>query len=221
MSSGLQYQFEKIEGLKEALDDPDSNVGSIYQLGSAKKMAKLGANLKEGKAIFTEPAMPIKCAGAPQKILYLWADKWSQNKLPISVEFYKTIGVMFGVPKYSQALTHVAAGYNINTVFKHPLVKIENNEATFENAETKEKVVKKFDLLHVVPPMGPHSYIAESGLADAAGYLDCDKGTLRHKKYSNVWGIGDCTNLPNSKTAAAIFSQTEVLHEYFSFNTAT
>ena len=69
--------------------------------------------------------------------------------------------------------------------------------------------------------MGPHSYIAESGLSDAAGYLDCDKGTLRHKKYSNVWGIGDCTNLPNSKTAAAIFSQTEVLHEYFSFNTAT
>ena len=56
--------------------------------------------------------------------------------------------------------------------------------------------------------MGAHPYIAESGLGDAAGFLDCDKGTLRHKKYSNIWGIGDCTNLPNSKTAAAIFSQT-------------
>ena len=67
--------------------------------------------------------------------------------------------------------------------------------------------------------MGAHPYIAESGLADANGYLDCDKGTLRHKKYSNVWGIGDCTNLPNSKTAAAIFSQTEALHEYLYFNT--
>lgn len=56
--------------------------------------------------------------------------------------------------------------------------------------------------------MGAHSYIAESGLADAAGYLDLDKYTLRHKKYRNVWGLGDCTNLPNSKTAAAAFSQT-------------
>jgi NADPH-dependent 2,4-dienoyl-CoA reductase/sulfur reductase-like enzyme len=62
--------------------------------------------------------------------------------------------------------------------------------------------------------MGAHPYIAESGLADATGYLDCDKYTLRHKKYPNVWGLGDCTSLPCSKTAAAVFSQTEVLHEY-------
>jgi eukaryotic sulfide quinone oxidoreductase len=62
--------------------------------------------------------------------------------------------------------------------------------------------------------MGPHSYIAESGLGDAAGYLELDKATLRHKKFSNIWGIGDCTSLPCAKTAAAIFSETEVLLEY-------
>ena len=60
----------------------------------------------------------------------------------------------------------------------------------------------------MIPPMSAHKYIAESGLADAAGYLDVDKSTLRHTKHANVWGIGDCTNTPNSKTAAAIFSQT-------------
>lgn len=60
--------------------------------------------------------------------------------------------------------------------------------------------------------MGPHSYIAESGLADAAGYLDVNKNTLRHNKYSNIWGVGDCTSAPCSKTAAAAFSQTEALH---------
>lgn len=127
----MRLQYEKIPGLKEALDDPNSGVASIYQLNYAEKMARIAANLKSGKAIFTEPAMPIKCAGAPQKILYLWSDKWSQEKLPISVEFVKTIGVMFGVPKYAQALTKVAASYNINTTFKHPLIKIEKNEATF------------------------------------------------------------------------------------------
>lgn len=56
--------------------------------------------------------------------------------------------------------------------------------------------------------MSAHSYISESGISDAAGYLDVDKFTLRHKKFGNIWGIGDCTNTPNSKTAAAIFSQT-------------
>jgi sulfide:quinone oxidoreductase len=68
--------------------------------------------------------------------------------------------------------------------------------------------------------MGPHSYIAESGLADATGYLDLNKHTLRHNKYSNVWGLGDCTSLPNSKTAAAVFSQTESLLAYSCLHTA-
>jgi sulfide:quinone oxidoreductase len=125
----------------------------------------------------------------------------------------KTNAVMFGVPKYSQKLTEVAASYNIKATFKHPLVKVSGNEATFQNADTKELVVRKFDFLHVVPPMGPHDYIKQSGLADAAGYVDCHKHTLRHNKFSNIWGIGDCTSCPNSKTAAAAFSQAEVLHE--------
>lgn len=61
--------------------------------------------------------------------------------------------------------------------------------------------------------MSPHSYIKESGLANDAGFVDVDKYTLRHNKFSNVWALGDCSSLPNSKTAAAIFSQTLALCE--------
>lgn len=218
VGTGLRLQYEKIEGLKQALDDPTSSVATIYQLNYAEKVARLGEKLISGKAIFTEPSLPIKCAGAPQKILYLWADKWRQQNLPIDIEFFKTNAVMFGVPKYSQTLTAVAADYNIKTTFKAPLIKVKGNEATFQNIDTKELIVKKFDFLHVVPPMGAHSYIAESGIADASGYLDCHKHTMRHNKYPNIWGIGDCTSNPNSKTAAAAFSQTEVLHEYIFCN---
>jgi len=62
--------------------------------------------------------------------------------------------------------------------------------------------------------MKAHDYIHISGLADSAGYLDCDKETLRHKRYPNIWGVGDCTNLPTAKTAAAVFSQVETLLQY-------
>lgn len=65
--------------------------------------------------------------------------------------------------------------------------------------------------MHMIPPMSAHNYIKESGLADEAGYLDVNKFTLRHNKHPNVWGLGDCTSTPNSKTAAAVFSQTETL----------
>lgn len=76
VASGLRLQYEKVEGLKEALDNPLSNVASIYESQFAEKMGRIASNFKSGKAIFTEPPMPIKCAGAPQKILYLWTQKW-------------------------------------------------------------------------------------------------------------------------------------------------
>ncbi len=152
--------------------------------------------------------MPIKCAGAPQKILYLWTDIWRKNKLDADIEFVKNAAVMFGVPKYSEALTKVANSYNITTTFKHNLVELTSNQAIFENLDTKEKVSKPYDFLHVVPPMSPHSFLKESGITNEAGFVDVDKHTLRHTKFSNIWALGDCSSLPNSKTAAAIFSQT-------------
>lgn len=64
----------------------------------------------------------------------------------------------------------------------------------------------KFDLLHAVPPQFPPSFIAESGIGDAAGYCDVDKHTMVHLKYKNIWSLGDSSSLPTSKTAAAIMS---------------
>jgi NADPH-dependent 2,4-dienoyl-CoA reductase/sulfur reductase-like enzyme len=118
---------------------------------------------------------------------------------------------MFGVQKYAQSLVKIAAEYNIKCSFNTNLIEINGSKAIFENLQTKEKIEKNFDFLHLVPPMSAHKYIADSGLADSAGYLEVDKYALRHVKHLNVWGLGDCTNTPNSKTAAAVFSQTETL----------
>lgn len=106
------------------MDDPQSKVGSIYSKKYAEKTARLGREFRGGKAIFTEPVMPIKCAGAPQKILYLWTDQWRRANIPADVEFNKAVGVMFGVPKYSEALTRTALGYDIKTNFFHNLVEV-------------------------------------------------------------------------------------------------
>lgn len=62
----------------------------------------------------------------------------------------------------------------------------------------------QYEMLHVTPPMGPHEVLKKSTLVDEAGWLDIDKDMLQHKKYPNVFGIGDCTNLPTAKTAAAV-----------------
>ena len=71
--------------------------------------------------------------------------------------------------------------------------------------------ILKYDLLHVGPPMKPFDFIKQSKIADANGFVDVNKETLQHKKYSNIFGIGDCTNIPTSKTAAAVAAQASIL----------
>ena len=70
---------------------------------------------------------------------------------------------------------------------------------------------KHFDLLHVVPPQSPHSFVRNSPLAAETGFVDVDKHTLRHNKYQNIWAVGDVANAPTAKTIAAIFSQVPVV----------
>lgn len=65
-------------------------------------------------------------------------------------------------------------------------------------------VAFQYEMLHVTPPMGPNDVVKSSALADEVGWLDLDKETLQHKRYPNVFGIGDCTSLPTAKTAAAV-----------------
>jgi NADPH-dependent 2,4-dienoyl-CoA reductase/sulfur reductase-like enzyme len=72
-------------------------------------------------------------------------------------------------------------------------------------------VKRRFDILHAVPKMGPHAFVKNSALADAAGYVDVNPATLRHKKFANVWSMGDASSLPTSKTTAAITAQAPIV----------
>lgn len=104
MATGFNLDWDKIKGLKEQLDDHDSHVTSIYDYNYSIKTFRIAQHFKGGNAIFTEPALPIKCAGAPQKIMYLWSDIWKTGDIKASVDYVKNGGVMFGVPKYNKSL---------------------------------------------------------------------------------------------------------------------
>ncbi|KAM3560374.1 hypothetical protein MY1884_002969 [Beauveria asiatica] len=69
---------------------------------------------------------------------------------------------------------------------------------------TSSTIRRRFDMLHAVPKMGPHAFVARSPLADAAtGLVDVDAATLRHKRHGNVWALGDAAGLPTAVTAQA------------------
>ena len=73
------------------------------------------------------------------------------------------------------------------------------------------RILLQYDMIHVTPPMGPPDCLLGSPISDSNGFVDVDKITMRHKKYPNIFAIGDCANSPNGKTAAAVAGQTGVI----------
>ena len=94
--------------------------------------------------------------------------------------------------------------YRANLNFKHNLVKVDgpNRMAWFEKVDQDGQtrlVEKTFDMLHVCPPQSAPDFIKKSPLSDQSGWVDVDAQSLQHKRYPNIWGIGDVTNTPNAK----------------------
>ncbi|KAF2669121.1 sulfide,quinone oxidoreductase/flavo-binding protein [Microthyrium microscopicum] len=216
---GIGINYGSIKGLPESLDNPDAMVSSIYGYETCEKVFQNMKKFDKGKAIFTQPSGIVKCAGAPQKIMWLALDHWKtigtykarDPQSPIGISFATALPTMFGAPKYSKRLEKLREERGVEGLFQHDLSAIEGNTATFIRLDTKEKVQKHFDFLHVVPKMGPHAFVENSELANEAGLVDVDESTTRHKKYPNIWSIGDASSLPTSKTAAAITAETPVM----------
>jgi len=215
---GLRLAWEKIEGLQETLGR--HGVTSNYSYEHAAYTWQLVQQLKGGKAIFTQPAMPIKCAGAPQKAMYLSCDHWlRQGDLKnIKVEFNLAGAALFGVPTFVPPLVKYVEKYSAQLAFNSNLVKVDGpaRKAWFEikDAEGNVRVEEKtFDLLHVVPPQVSPDFIRHSPLADAAGWCEVNPQSLQHLRYPHIFGLGDVCSTTNAKTAAAVRKQIVVVAE--------
>lgn len=214
VAPGLKIRWDAIPGLQEALRTP--GVGSNYSIDTVNRTWDAIRNFRGGTALFTHPSGLIKCGGAPQKICYL-AEDWFRRqgvRDRSSVIFAAATPRIFAVDRYAVALEEVIQRRHIDARFNHDLVELrpQQREAVFA-VSGQERSVIRYDLLHVTPPQGPHEFVARSPLADAEGWVDVDKHTLRHTRYSNVFGIGDASNLPTSKTGAAIRKQAPALVE--------
>ncbi|WP_145838536.1 NAD(P)/FAD-dependent oxidoreductase, partial [Bacillus paralicheniformis] len=212
-AAGLQIDWDGVKGLKDAVGK--NGVCSNYSYHTVDSTWENIRNFKGGTAIFTHPDSPVKCGGAPQKIMYLADDYFRKSNVRNQSDmiFASAKSTIFDAPKYANALKKVVRRKDIQTMYKRNLIEIrpDSKEALFENLDTGEQEVLAYDLLHVTPPMKAPLFIKESALADAGGWVDVDPYTLQHKKFANVFGIGDCANLPTSKTGAAVRKQAPVV----------
>lgn len=216
VAAGIKLDWSQVEGLNETLGE--NGVTSNYRFDLAPYTFELVRNLKQGNAIFTQPPMPIKCAGAPQKAMYLSADHWLKagHLNNIKIDFCNAGAALFGVKEYVAPLMEYVEKYQAQLNFSCNLVKVDgrNKEAWFEHTDAqgnKSRLSKHFDMLHVCPPQTAPDFIKNSTLADDSGWIDVDKHSLQHTRYENIWALGDVTNTPNAKTAAAARAQAPVV----------
>lgn len=218
VAPGLKLDWGAIEGLEETLGR--NGVTSNYRYDLAPYTWQLVQEMKEGRALFTQPPMPIKCAGAPQKALYLSGDAWFRNGAlkDIDIQFMNAGGVLFGVKEYVPALMEYVEKYDATLNFFNTLTSVDGaaKKATFkvtkpDTAETE--ITVDFDMMHVCPPQVAPDFIRVSELADATGWVDVDQATLRHKTFDNIWSLGDVMNAPNAKTMAAARKQAPTVAE--------
>jgi len=252
VATGIAYDYERIEGMSADLvgkngissvylNDPvagtvEGGVATAQWFKDMRKAAEAASPEKPIKVICTQPDTPIKCGGAPQKILYL-SDDYLRGNGPVGgadvsknaqFSFCKKGKTLFGLPEYNKTLVEeVTPMYgNITDQWNHVLRKIdaEKKVATFEyKYQTKgeydpdleeydmidhtEMVEMEYDFIHIVPPMKPVDAVANSKLGwqkgSAKGWLECDQYTLQHRRYPNVFGIGDILGIPKGKTGGS------------------
>lgn len=214
---GLDLHWHAIEGLVETLGR--HGVTSNYSYETAPYTWSCVRTLRQGRALFTQPPMPIKCAGAPQKAMYLSCDEWQRNGhlRDIQVEFHTAGQTLFGVSDFLPALEGCIEHYGIDQRFQSNLVAVDGpaGKAWFETARERNatRIETEFDLLHVTPPQGPHPFMLGSPLADQDGWTEVDARTLQHVRYPDVFGLGDGCSAPSAKTAAAVRKQAPVVAE--------
>ncbi len=231
---GIQLNIDDMPGLREAL--ATDKVCSNYI--DPEKTKRVMSAFKGGTAVFTQPSTPIKCGGAPQKAAYL-ADEFFRRKGArdkTKLVFATPGSVIFGVEPFRFALEDVIRKKNIilKTFYNPARIDPVKQEIHFkwskpgdnhcviteeqglqEKVEGESTIVMHYDMLHLAPPQSAPDFVRNSPLAYAdgpsKGWLEVDINTLQHKRYANIFGLGDAAALPTAKTGAAIRKQAPVV----------
>ncbi|KAH8379178.1 hypothetical protein KR009_003402 [Drosophila setifemur] len=238
IATGMQLKYDKVSGLVEALENPNSNVCSIYSPKYVEHVYEVLRNTTKGNVVFTFPHCPIKCAGAPQKIAYIaehyfrkvifsfifsssyvfhfyTSDFQMGRRNDVNIIYNTSLPNIFGVKHYADALWKVVKKRNIKVNLESNLIEVraKDNIAVFEDLANPGKTFEiEYSMLHATPPMTAPDELARcKQLVNEAGFVDVDSATMQHNKYKNVFAIGDSASTPNSKTAAAAAAQSPVV----------
>lgn len=224
LAPGMNHGMDKIEGLQEMSEEPDSENTFVHMLDSVERTSRnwyTGWNNFMGDMICYSPAFPYKGEGSDFYALYfehfLRTDKIQGRATPGSRVQYWSPNKKIYQFDYANEQARIECdkrGIEVNLGWE--MIKVGRNSsnekvATFKNVDDGRVIEHEFFSANINPTSTPVPIIAESGLGDAGGMMDVNKYTLQHKKYENVFSFGDAVGFDTTRTHTAAIAQNSVI----------
>ncbi len=220
VATGLKLDYDAIPGM-DTSQIGQNGMGSIYHSPAAAQ-ATWGALSAfadtGGVAVFSRPATEMKCAGAPLKYTFITDDHLRRrgNRGKAEVIYNAHNKAFFGVPIVSEKVRMLFGERRIKTHTERVLQSIDLGKRLAVFSTPTGTAEQPYDFINVIPPMRAPDAVRNSPLRwqegpfAADGWMEVDRGTLRHKRYPNVFGVGDVAGVPKGKTAASVKWQVPV-----------
>lgn len=220
VATGLQLDYGAIAGMDTALIGKNG-IGSVYAGPEAaeatwREMSRFADT--GGVGLFLRPATEMKCAGAPLKYAFITDDYLRRrgNRGKAELIYAANNKALFSVPIVSEKVRMLFRDRDVKVSYDHVMTAIDPGRkiATFSTPNGPADI--RFDFVNVVPPMRAPEAVRNSPLGwqqgpwAADGWMEVDKATLRHRRYPNVFGVGDVAGVPKGKTAASVKWQVPV-----------
>lgn len=217
---GLELHYAGIEGMDTARIGQDG-LGSIYHSpqaaaatwGAMSQFSKTG-----GVGVFGRPAGEMKCAGAPLKYTFITDDRLRRagQRGKAELVYMAQSKSLFGVPIVAEKVRMLFQDRGVKVRHEHVLQSIDLGKRIATYKTPTGTAEQNYDFINVVPPMRAPEPVRNSplpwteGAFAADGWMEVDRDTLRHKRYPNVFGVGDVAGVPKGKTAASVKWQVPV-----------
>ncbi|MDD2793778.1 MAG: FAD-dependent oxidoreductase [Sediminibacterium sp.] len=210
IATGAKIAPEEVEGMKGA--EWHKSVFDFYTFEGALALRNKLREWEGGRLLVHITEMPIKCPVAPLEFTFL-ADSFFKHKKmrdKVEITYVTPLSGAFTKPKATEALEHLLHEKGISIESDFAIAEVNNEEKKIIDYGGREI---PFDLLVTVPTNKGDELMARSGLGDDLNYVPTNKATLQSLQYTNIFVLGDASNIPASKAGSVAHFEAEILTE--------
>ena len=203
LALGARLTPEELPGFKEAAQH-------FYSLDAASRLRTALESFRGGKVVVTVASVPYKCPPAPSEAAcqldYYFTRRGIRDK--VDIHFLSPLSRVFPLEPVNPVVEQIFAKHDIRSTIFFNVESIDTGKRIVNSIEGESV---PYDLLIMVPPHRGAKVVEDSGLGDRGGWLPTDKYTLRSKAHPDIFGLGDCTDIPVSKSGAAAHFEAKVV----------